>query len=87
MINQLRDPNLEVECTEKLACQMGDLVNSSPLTSIFISKSNATDLFVNVVSTLLSKQSATKFAQSFQSAINGTDRSSCYRECKKRNQI
>ena len=87
MINQLRDPNLEEECTEKIACQMGALVKSSPFTSIFISKSNATDLFVNVVSTLLPKQSAIKFAQSFQLAINGTDRSSCYQECKKRNQI
>ena len=82
MVNRLKDPNLGEECTEKLACKMGDMVNSSTLPSWLISKSLATDFLVHIVSVLLPEQSITKFTRSFRSVLNETDRSSCERKCK-----
>ena len=82
MVNLLKDPNLGEECTEKLACKLGDIVNSSSLPTWLISKSLATDLLVNVVEVLLPKQSIAKFTRSFRSVLNETDRSSCEHECK-----
>ena len=82
MVNQLKDPNLGEDCTEKLACKLGDIVNSSSLPPWLISKSLATDLLVNIVSVLLPEQSITKFTRSFRSVLDETDRSSCERKCK-----
>ena len=83
MINQLRDPNLGEKCTEKIACELGDVVNSSSFPSWFISKDLAADFVVDVASIMLPQRSMTNFSGSFRSVLNEIDRSSCDIECKK----
>ena len=83
MINQLKDPNLGEECTEKLACELGDVVNSSSFPSWFISKDTVSDLVVDVVSLVLPQRSMPKFSRSFLSVKNKIDRGSCDFQCKR----
>ena len=82
MINQLRDPNLDEECTEQIACQIGDIVTYFSESSRFITKSHASDLLVNLISIMLPKKSSTNFSRSLQLVMDGSDRSFCNHECK-----
>ena len=80
MIDQLRDTNSFEDCTEKIACQMGQLVGSKLTSSRNIAKHKIEDWILKVAATILSPNSISKFSKSFLLALDENDTTACYQE-------
>ena len=81
-MNALKDPKTSKKCTEKIACQFGDMVRSfSRTTSWLFPQEAVADWLMNMAGFVIPKQSFPKFSRSFRSVVDGTDRSSCKQVC------
>ena len=80
MIDQLKDTNRLEGCTEKIACQMGQLVRSKLTSSRYIAKHKVSDWILEVAAILLSPNSISNFSKSFFLSLDENDTSACYQE-------
>ena len=80
MIDQLKDTNRLEGCTEKIACQMGQLVRSKLTSSRYIAKHKVSDWILEVAAILLSPNSISIFSKSFFLSLHENDTSACYQE-------
>ena len=80
MIDQLRNTNKYGGCTEKIACQMGQLVRSNITSSQYIAKHKIADWILEAAAIILSPNSTNNFSKSFFLSLDENDTSACNRE-------
>ena len=80
MIDQLRDTNRYGGCTEKIACQMGQLVRSNITSSRSIANHKIADWILEFAAITLSPNSISNFSKLFFLALDENDTSACYQE-------
>ena len=80
MIDQLRDTNRYGGCTEKIACQMGQLLRSNITSSRYIAKHKIADWILEFAAIILSPNSISNFSKSFFLSLDENDTSACYQE-------
>ena len=80
MIEQLRDMNRFEGCTEKIACQLGQLVRSKSTSSRYIGKQKIADWILEVGAMIVSPNSISNFSKSYFLALYENDTSACYQE-------
>ena len=77
MIDQLRDTNRYGGCTEKIACQMGQLVRSNITSSRYIAKRKIADWILEAAAIILSPNSISNFSKSFFLSLDENDTDAC----------
>ena len=80
MIDQLRDTNGYGGCTEKIACQMGQLVRSNIKSSRYIAKHKIADWILQFATIILSPNSISNFSKSFFLSLDENDTDACNQE-------
>ena len=80
MIERLRDMKRFEGCTEKIACQMGQLVRSKLTSSRYIAKHKVSDWILEVAAILLSPNSISIFSKSFFLSLDENNTSACNQE-------
>ena len=80
MIDQLRDTNRYEDCTEKIACQMGQLVRSNITSSRHIAKHKIADWILEAAEIILSPNSTSNFSKSFFLSLDEIDTDACNQE-------
>ena len=77
MIDQLRNTNRYGGCTEKIACQMGQLVRSNITSSRYIAKHKIADWILEVAAIILSPNSISNFSKSFFLSLDENNTNAC----------
>ena len=77
MIDQLRDTNRYGGCTEKIACQMGQLLRSNVTSSRYIAKHRIADWILEFAAIILSPNSISNFSKSFFLSLDENNTNAC----------